>query len=63
VSTPGSRAARRRGLDTGAQAASLLARIAAARGERNESTSAVELAADMRSMTLAALYRLVDSEG
>jgi ATP-dependent 26S proteasome regulatory subunit len=45
------------------EAASLLARIAAARAERNDPTSAVELAADMRSMTLAALYRLVDSEG
>jgi ATP-dependent 26S proteasome regulatory subunit len=45
------------------EAASLLARIATARAERNEPTRAVELAADMRSMTLAALYRLVDSGG
>ena len=45
------------------EAASLLTRIAAARAERNEPTSAVALAADMRSITLAALYRLVDAEG
>jgi ATP-dependent 26S proteasome regulatory subunit len=45
------------------EAASLLARIATARAERNEPTRAVELATDMRSMTLATLYRLVNSEG
>jgi hypothetical protein len=45
------------------EAASLLARIATARAERNEPTRAVELATDMRSITLATLYRLVDSEG
>jgi hypothetical protein len=41
----------------------LLARIAAARSERNEPANTVALAADMRSITLAALYRLVDPEG
>ena len=45
------------------EAASLLTRIAAARAERNEAASAAALAADMRSITLAALYRLVDAEG
>ena len=45
------------------EAASLLARIAAARAERHEPASAVALAADVRSITLAALYRLVDAEG
>jgi hypothetical protein len=44
------------------EAASLLVRIAAARIERNEPASAVALPADMRSITLAALYRLVDAE-
>jgi hypothetical protein len=41
------------------EAASLLARIAAARLERNEGAIAVALAAEMRLITLAALYRLV----
>lgn len=45
------------------EAASLLARIAAARAKRNEPANTVALAADMRSITLAALYRLVDPEG
>ena len=45
------------------EAASLLARISAARNERNEPANAVALAADMPSITLAALYRLVDAEG
>jgi ATP-dependent 26S proteasome regulatory subunit len=45
------------------EAASLLTRIAAARAARNEPASAVALAADMRSITLASLYRLVDAEG
>lgn len=45
------------------EAARLLTRIAAARAERNEPASAGVLAADVRSITLAALYRLVDAEG
>ena len=45
------------------EAASLLTRIAAARAARNAPASAVALAADMRSITLAALYRLVNAEG
>jgi ATP-dependent 26S proteasome regulatory subunit len=45
------------------EAASLLARIAAERADRREPASAVELAADVRSITLAALYRLVDVAG
>ena len=45
------------------EAASLLARIAAAHAERHEPASAVALAAELRSITLAALYRLVDSTG
>ncbi len=45
------------------EAASLLARIAAARNNRHEAANAVALAADIRSITLAALYRLVDAEG
>jgi hypothetical protein len=44
------------------EAVSMLARIAAVRAARNEPASAVALAADMRSITLAALYRLVDAE-
>ena len=36
-------------------------RVAAARAERHEPASAVALAAELRSITLAALYRLVDS--
>jgi hypothetical protein len=43
------------------EAASLLARIAAVHAERHEPASAVALAAELRSITLAALYRLVDS--
>jgi hypothetical protein len=39
----------------------VLARIVAARRERNEPASSVALAAEMRSITLAALYRLVDA--
>ena len=45
------------------EAASLLTRIAAARAERNEPESAAALTADMRSITLAALYRLMDAGG
>jgi hypothetical protein len=45
------------------EAASLLTRIAAARAERNEPERAAALAADMRSITLASLYRLMDAEG
>jgi hypothetical protein len=45
------------------EAESLLVRIAAARIERNEPASAVALPADMRSITLAALYRLVNAGG
>jgi hypothetical protein len=45
------------------EAASFLVRIAAARVERNAPPSAVALPADMRSITLAALYRLVDAAG
>jgi ATP-dependent 26S proteasome regulatory subunit len=45
------------------EAASLFARIETARIERNEPAGAVALPADVRSMTLAALYRLVDAEG
>jgi ATPase family associated with various cellular activities (AAA) len=53
---------RTRALERG-EAASLLARIAAARRERNEPVSEIALAAEMRSITLAALYRLVDAAG
>ena len=45
------------------EAISLLARITAARAEQSESANTVALAADMRSITLAALYRLVESRG
>jgi hypothetical protein len=45
------------------EAASFLERMAAARIERNEPVGAMALPADMRSITLAALYRLVDAEG
>ena len=45
------------------EAASLLARIAAARNDRNEAANEVSLAGDIRSITLAALYRLVDAAG
>ena len=51
---------RTRALERG-EATSLLARIAAARRERNEPMHAVAL--EMRSITLAALYRLVDAAG
>ena len=44
------------------EAESLLAQIAAARAERHEPASAVALTAELRSITLAALYRLVDSD-
>jgi hypothetical protein len=53
---------RTRALERG-EAASLLARIRAARRERNEPVSEIALAAEMRSITLAALYRLVNVEG
>jgi ATP-dependent 26S proteasome regulatory subunit len=53
---------RTRALERG-EATSLLARIAAARAERSEPADTVALAADMRSITLAAFYRLVDPEG
>ena len=55
-------AALERALERG-EAASLLARIAAARRARNEPASEIALSAGMRSITLAALYRLVDAEG
>src|SRR6202453_2610016 len=45
------------------EAASMITRIAAASAQRNKPTNAVALAPDMRSITLAALYRLVDAEG
>jgi hypothetical protein len=45
------------------EAASLLARIAAARIERNEAATPIVLPADMHSITLAALYRLMDAQG
>ena len=45
------------------EAVSLLARIAAARQERYDRAAAMVLAPDVRSITLAALYRLVNAEG
>jgi hypothetical protein len=51
---------RTRALDRG-EAASLLARIASARSDRGEVADAVALAAEIRSITLAALYRLADA--
>ena len=45
------------------EAALLLARIAAVRAKQSEPASAVGLAADVGSITLAALYRMVDTEG
>ncbi len=45
------------------EATSLLTRIAAARSQQNKPANVVALAPDMRSTTLATLYRLVDAEG
>jgi len=45
------------------EAASLLTRIAAASVQQNRPENVVALAPDMRSITLAALYRLADAEG
>jgi len=61
LSDPGETLLKPRAPQSFEEAASLLEGISAARDERNEPANAVTLAADLRSMTPAALYRLVNT--